>query len=197
MESKIQHKATKQKQTHSRTDLWLPRRRGVGGGWTGSLGLAVYAQQQRIHLQCRRHRFKHWVGKIPWRRAWQATQYSCLANPMDRGAWRPHLKNSQETYECSLKYIYIKRTMKSNRITGSTYALFWSCYSGVTTPRAPTSPAAASTPARRYPGETNAPTSRAVTSGIIKYACTQSAGFHMDDSPSPALRVMLMHIWIF
>ena len=60
--------------------------------------------------------------------------------------------------------------MKSNRIPGSTYALFWSCYSGVTTPRAPTSPAAASTPARRYPGETNAPTTRAVTSGIIKYA---------------------------
>ena len=23
--------------------------------------------------QCRRHRFKPWVGKIPWRRKWQAT----------------------------------------------------------------------------------------------------------------------------
>ena len=29
-----------------------------------------------------------WVGKIPWRRPWQPTQYSCLENPMDRGAWR-------------------------------------------------------------------------------------------------------------
>ena len=29
-----------------------------------------------------------WVGKIPWRIAWQPTlQYSCLANPMNRGAW--------------------------------------------------------------------------------------------------------------
>ena len=28
-----------------------------------------------------------WVGKIPWRRAWQPTPYSCLENPMDRGAW--------------------------------------------------------------------------------------------------------------
>ena len=27
--------------------------------------------------------FDHWVGKIPWRRKW----YSCLRNPMDRGAW--------------------------------------------------------------------------------------------------------------
>ena len=25
---------------------------------------------------------------IPWRRAWQALQYSCLENLMDRGAWK-------------------------------------------------------------------------------------------------------------
>ena len=31
--------------------------------------------------------FDPWVGKIPWRRAWQPTQYSCLDNLMDRGAW--------------------------------------------------------------------------------------------------------------
>ena len=28
-----------------------------------------------------------WIQKIPWRRKWQLTQYSCLGNPMDRGAW--------------------------------------------------------------------------------------------------------------
>ena len=31
--------------------------------------------------QCRRHKrhgFDPWVGKIPWRRAWQLLQYSCL-----------------------------------------------------------------------------------------------------------------------
>ena len=40
--------------------------------------------------QCRRrqrHGFNPWVGKIPWRMAWQPLQYSCLENPMDRGAW--------------------------------------------------------------------------------------------------------------
>ena len=39
--------------------------------WTPSM-----AQQWRIHLQCRshrRHRYYLWVGKIPWRRAWQPT----------------------------------------------------------------------------------------------------------------------------
>ena len=40
--------------------------------------------------QCRRlkrHRIDPWVGKIPWRRPWQPLQYSCLENPMERGAW--------------------------------------------------------------------------------------------------------------
>ena len=31
--------------------------------------------------------FDLWVGKIPRRRKWQPTQYSCLEKPMDRGAW--------------------------------------------------------------------------------------------------------------
>ena len=44
--------------------------------------------------QCRRHRrprrlgFNLWVGKIPWKRDGYLLQYSCLENPMDRGAWR-------------------------------------------------------------------------------------------------------------
>ena len=40
--------------------------------------------------QCRRHKrlgFHLRVWKIPWRRAWQPLQNSCLENPMDRGAW--------------------------------------------------------------------------------------------------------------
>ena len=36
----------------------------------------------------RRHGFDPWVGKIPWRRKRQPTQFSCLENLMDRGAWR-------------------------------------------------------------------------------------------------------------
>ena len=31
--------------------------------------------------QGRRCRLNPWVGKIPWGRAWQPTQYSCLENP--------------------------------------------------------------------------------------------------------------------
>ena len=36
---------------------------------------------------CRRYRFHPLVWKIPWRRKWQPTSYSCLGNPMDKGAW--------------------------------------------------------------------------------------------------------------
>ena len=38
-------------------------------------------------MKCKRCRFSPWVRKIPWRRAWQPFQYSCLENPVDRGAW--------------------------------------------------------------------------------------------------------------
>ena len=32
--------------------------------------------------------FDSWVGNISWRKAWQPTQYSCLENPTERGAWQ-------------------------------------------------------------------------------------------------------------
>ena len=34
---------------------------------------SLLIQQQRICLQCRRHRFDPWVGQISWRREWQLT----------------------------------------------------------------------------------------------------------------------------
>ena len=36
--------------------------------------------------RCKRCGFDPWVEKSPWRRACNALQYSCLENPMDRGA---------------------------------------------------------------------------------------------------------------
>ena len=37
--------------------------------------------------RCKRCGFDPWVGKIPWRRYGNPLQYSCLENPLDRGAW--------------------------------------------------------------------------------------------------------------
>ena len=44
--------------------------------------------------------FDPWVRKIPWRRHGNPLQYSCLENPMDRGAWQatvPGLTESNTT----------------------------------------------------------------------------------------------------
>jgi len=44
---------------------------------------------QRIkHLPAVQAGFDPWFGNIPWRRNDNPLQYSCLENPMDRGAWR-------------------------------------------------------------------------------------------------------------
>ena len=38
-------------------------------------------------VDIKRLRFDPQVRKIPWRRTSNSLQYSCLENPMDRGAW--------------------------------------------------------------------------------------------------------------
>ena len=50
-------------------------------------GLPRWHSGKESTYQCRRHGFHPWVGKVPWRRKWQPTQYSCLGNPMDTRAW--------------------------------------------------------------------------------------------------------------
>ena len=55
------------------------------------LGLPDGASGKEPVCQCRRCKrrgFNPWVGKIPWRRAWQPLQYSNLKNPLDRGTWQ-------------------------------------------------------------------------------------------------------------
>ena len=55
------------------------------GGFPGG------SDSKRICLQYRTLKFDPWVGKIPWRRAWQPIPvlefHSCLENPVNRGAW--------------------------------------------------------------------------------------------------------------
>ena len=63
---------------------YLPGRclqRGFPGGTSGK---EPACQSRRL----KRPGFDPWVGKIPWRRKCNPLQYSCLDNPMDRGAWR-------------------------------------------------------------------------------------------------------------
>ena len=61
--------------------LWRCQKEGIPG-YTGK-------EPTRNYRRLKRHNFDPRVGKIPWRRAWHnRLQYSCLENPMDRGAWQ-------------------------------------------------------------------------------------------------------------
>ena len=54
--------------------------KGFPGGSSGK-GPSYQCRRQR------RHRFNPWVGKIPWRRAWQPLLFLVWRIPMNRGAW--------------------------------------------------------------------------------------------------------------
>ena len=49
--------------------------------------MAIVAKNPPANAGDMRHRISPWVRKIPWRRGGNPLQYSCLENPMDRGAW--------------------------------------------------------------------------------------------------------------
>ena len=54
---------------------------------TVSAHLVSSVSKESIHLQGRMPGFDPWVGKIPAEGNGNPLQYSCLGNPMDRGAW--------------------------------------------------------------------------------------------------------------
>ena len=50
--------------------------------WLSSKESACNTGDNRIH------RFDSWVGRFPWRRAWQPTPVFLPGDPMDKGAWQ-------------------------------------------------------------------------------------------------------------
>ena len=74
--------------THKHTHIYIyierERERDTYMGFPGSASGKEPACQCRKH---KRHRLDPWIGKIPWRRAWQSTPVFLLQNPKDRGAW--------------------------------------------------------------------------------------------------------------
>ena len=50
--------------------------------------------------ETQRPRFDPWVRKILWRRKWQPLQYSCLKNPIHRGAWWAIVQKVAKSQTC-------------------------------------------------------------------------------------------------
>ena len=72
---------------------------GIPGGTSGKEAACQYRRLKRC-------RFNPWVGEIPWRRAQQPLQYSCLENPMGRGAWWPRVHRASKS-QTRLKWLSI------------------------------------------------------------------------------------------
>ena len=49
--------------------------------------MALALKNPSANVRHKRHRFDSWVGKIPWRRAWQSAPVFLPGNPKDRGVW--------------------------------------------------------------------------------------------------------------
>ena len=56
--------------------------------WRMASQVALVVKNLPANKGDKRHGFKPWVGKIPWRRAWQPTPIFLPGKPMNRGAWQ-------------------------------------------------------------------------------------------------------------
>ena len=65
---------------------WLIRRQGDLRGHTTKAWASLVLSGEECACQCRRYGFSPWVGKIPGEGNGNSLQYSCLGNPLDRGA---------------------------------------------------------------------------------------------------------------
>ena len=69
----------------------------------GASQVALVAKNPPANAGDKRLRLHLWIWKIPWRRAGNPFQYSCLENPMDRRAWQAAV------HRVTKSWIWLKR----------------------------------------------------------------------------------------
>ena len=92
-------------------------------------GLPWWLRGLNVCLHCGKPRFNPWVGKILWWRKWQPTQYSCLENPMDRGAWEAAVHRVRKSWTWLSNFTFRPHRLKSSLGYYSTLCRkpCWSC----------------------------------------------------------------------
>ena len=106
--------------TTTNTGLQKTNATNYFGDWQGFPG---GASAKEPACQCGRRRrrgFNPCIGKIPWSGGrGNPLQYSCLENPMDRGAWRAtahRVSESQTQLKRLSKHTHVKGSSKSDAI---------------------------------------------------------------------------------
>ena len=90
---------------------------GFPGGTSGKEPVCQYRKHKRQSSD-------PWVGKIPWRRAWQPTQYSFLENPMDRGAWQVTVHRVEKS-QARLKWLSMHLHCLHSGFSQLTFQHWW------------------------------------------------------------------------
>ena len=81
-----------------------------------TLGRRWWLRQWRIHLQRMRPGFKSWVGKVPWRRAWQPTPVFLPGESLwteEPGGLQP-MGSQRVRHNWATKHSTAKFTLRSN-----------------------------------------------------------------------------------
>ena len=86
------------------------------------MGFPGGASSKRSACQSRRRKrytFDPWVRKIPQEGHGNTLQYSCVGNPMDRGAWQATVHDFAESvmtvHTCNIKFIINQILMERSR----------------------------------------------------------------------------------
>ena len=77
--------------------------------------------------RCKRWGFSPWVRKIPWTRHGNPLEYSCLEDPMDRGAWWAIVNWVTKSWTC------LKQLMHMHMYNWFTLLATWNFHSIVNT----------------------------------------------------------------
>ena len=77
---------------------------------------------KRLCLQCRRHRFDPWVGKIPWRRKWQPAPV--LLPGESHGQYSRKDSDTTEQLTCSMYILTEKLERKKGNVDRAKHFLF-------------------------------------------------------------------------
>ena len=114
----------------------LENPRDRGAWWAAIYGVAqsqTRLEQLSMHtwMHAKRHGFYPWVGKIPWRRAWQSTPVFLPGETLGQRSWWTTVKKNEVTRSCPTLCDLMDSSLLGSSIHGNLQArvLEWAAIS--------------------------------------------------------------------